>query len=54
MRKYVVIAAFAAGMAMAGAAMAAEVEVKMLNKGTEGLMAFEPAPVKVQSSRVTP
>ena len=28
--------------------MAAEVEVKMLNKGTEGAMVFEPALVKVE------
>jgi len=34
-------------MAMAGGATAAEVEVKMLNKGTEGLMVFEPALIKV-------
>ena len=47
MRRYLVMAAVAAVMAMGGAAMAAEVEVKMLNKGTEGLMVFEPAFVKV-------
>jgi pseudoazurin len=47
MRKYLAVAAFAAVMAMAGVANAAEVEVKMLNKGTEGLMVFEPALVKV-------
>jgi pseudoazurin len=47
MRKYLAVAAFAAVMAMAGGANAAEVEVKMLNKGTEGLMVFEPALVKV-------
>jgi pseudoazurin len=47
MRKYLATAAFAAVMAMAGGANAAEVEVKMLNKGTEGLMVFEPALVKV-------
>lgn len=47
MRKYLAGAAFAAVMAMAGGANAAEVEVKMLNKGTEGLMVFEPALVKV-------
>ena len=32
---------------MAGGALAAEVEVKMLNKGVEGAMVFEPAMVKV-------
>ena len=47
MRRYLVTAAFGAVMAMAGGANAAEVEVKMLNKGTEGLMVFEPALVKV-------
>ena len=48
MRRYLGMAAFAVAMAMAGGgAMAAEVEVKMLNKGTEGLMVFEPALVKV-------
>jgi pseudoazurin len=47
MRKYLVVAAFAAVMAMAGGAHAAEFEVKMLNKGTEGMMVFEPALVKV-------
>ena len=31
-----------------GVAMAAEVEVKMLNKGAEGLMVFEPALVKIE------
>ena len=34
-------------MTMAGGALAAEVEVKMLNKGAEGAMVFEPALVKV-------
>jgi pseudoazurin len=47
MRRYLVMAAVAAVMAMAGGANAAEVEVKMLNKGTEGLMVFEPALIKV-------
>jgi pseudoazurin len=32
---------------MAGAAGAAEIEVKMLNKGAEGAMVFEPALVKI-------
>ena len=47
MRRYLVMAAFAAVMAMAGGANAAEVEVKMLNKGAEGMMVFEPALIKV-------
>ena len=38
MRKYLVMAAFAAAMTMAGGAAAVEVEVKMLNKGTEGMV----------------
>jgi pseudoazurin len=32
---------------MAGNAVAAEIEVKMLNKGAEGVMVFEPALVKI-------
>ena len=47
MRRYLVMAACVAVMAMAGGATAAEIEVKMLNKGTEGLMVFEPALIKV-------
>lgn len=47
MRRYLVLAAVAASVAMAGGATAAEVEVKMLNKGTEGLMVFEPALIKI-------
>jgi pseudoazurin len=34
--------------ALCGAASAAEVEVKMLNKGAAGVMVFEPAYVRVQ------
>lgn len=41
------IAIVAAAMLFAGAADAAEVEVKLLNKGTEGVMVFEPALVKI-------
>lgn len=37
-----------AAIALASAANAAEVEVKMLNKGAEGVMVFEPSLVKVQ------
>ena len=47
MRKCLVAAAVATAMAMAGGATAAEVEVKMLNKGAEGMMVFEPALIKV-------
>jgi pseudoazurin len=41
------IAAVAA-LALAGSAGAAEVEVKMLDKGTEGMMVFEPALVRIE------
>ena len=37
-----------AALVLAGAAAAAEVEVKMLDKGTEGVMVFEPALVKIE------
>jgi pseudoazurin len=47
MRRFLALAAAAAATTMAGVATAAEFEVKMLNKGTEGLMVFEPAFVKV-------
>ncbi|RDI60739.1 pseudoazurin [Microvirga subterranea] len=46
MRKVLVLGMLAA-LGLGGAASAAEVEVKMLNKGTEGVMVFEPALVKV-------
>ena len=48
MRRAVTLAIIAVLMSVAGAAMAAEVEVKMLNKGAEGLMVFEPALVKIE------
>jgi len=41
-------AAAAALFAFSGAAFAAEHEVKMLNKGTDGAMVFEPAFVKAE------
>src|SRR5215217_4819996 len=47
MRKVMTLATIAVLMSVAGAAMAAEVEVKMLNKGAEGMMVFEPALVKI-------
>lgn len=37
-----------AALALSGAAAAAEVEVKMLDKGAEGMMVFEPSLVKVE------
>ena len=42
-----VLGALVAAIGFAGAAGAAEVEVKMLNKGAEGVMVFEPAFVKI-------
>src|SRR5690606_11899239 len=39
-------------LALAGAAQAAEVEIKMLNKGAEGPMVFEPSFVKVEPGDV--
>jgi pseudoazurin len=47
MRRAILPAAFALLMS-ASMTLAAEVEVKMLNKGTEGLMVFEPALVKIE------
>jgi len=47
MRKILMMATAVVLMTMAGGALAAEVEVKMLNKGVEGAMVFEPAMVKV-------
>jgi pseudoazurin len=49
MRKLTMLIAATATLAMTGMAVAAEVEVKMLNKGTAGgAMVFEPALVKVE------
>src|SRR5881227_1773167 len=48
MRKVMTLATMAALIGLAGTAMAAEVEVKMLNKGAEGAMVFEPALVKIE------
>jgi len=47
MRKTMMLATVAVLMTMAGGAYAAEIEVKMLNKGAEGVMVFEPALVKI-------
>jgi len=47
MRKMIVLGALVAALGVAGGASAAEVEVKMLNKGTDGVMVFEPALVKI-------
>ena len=48
MRKLMTLATSAFLTGAAGVATAAEIEVKMLNKGTEGLMVFEPALVKIE------
>ena len=47
MRKMMMLATAAVLMTMAGGACAGEIEVKMLNKGAEGAMVFEPALVKI-------
>lgn len=47
MRKVMSLAAFALLMS-ASMGLAAEVEVKMLNKGAEGLMVFEPSLVRIE------
>jgi len=48
MRKYLTLGAFLVAAMLPGYAGAAEIEVKMLNKGTEGVMVFEPALVKIE------
>jgi pseudoazurin len=47
MKRILAMPALLLGMAIGGAAVAAEVEVKMLNKGSEGVMVFEPSLVKI-------
>jgi pseudoazurin len=47
MRTIAMLGALVATLGLAGVASAAEVEIKMLNKGTEGVMVFEPAFVKI-------
>ena len=47
MRKTITLATVAVLVTMAGGAFGAEVEIKMLNKGAEGMMVFEPALVKI-------
>jgi pseudoazurin len=46
MRRSTIFLAALAVLAAANSAAAAEIEVKMLNKGTEGVMVFEPSFVK--------
>ena len=52
MRLIGMVLAVAALGAAAGAASAADFEVKMLNKGAEGAMVFEPSFVQVQPGDV--
>jgi len=47
MRKMLLLAAAGAVLGLGGTALAAEVEVKMLNKGAAGMMVFEPALVTI-------
>jgi pseudoazurin len=47
MKRIAMLAAAAAVLVLAGGARAAEVEVKLLNKGADGVMVFEPAFVKI-------
>jgi pseudoazurin len=47
MRKVMMLGILVGIVGVAGVAQAAEVEVKMLNKGTEGVMVFEPTLVKI-------
>ena len=42
MKKLMAMIALGAGLAFAGVANAAEIEIKMLNKGEKGAMVFEP------------
>jgi pseudoazurin len=48
MRKLVTLGIVAVLMSLAGAGSAAEIEVRMLDKGTDGVMVFEPAMVKIE------
>ena len=48
MRKAITLGAVVALMALVGGAGAAEIEVKMLDKGADGVMVFEPALVKIE------
>ena len=48
MRKKLAFSTILVALALTGFAEAAEIEVKMLNKGTEGVMVFEPALVKIE------
>jgi pseudoazurin len=47
MRKLLMLTAVGAVLGLGGTALAAEVEVKLLNKGAAGMMVFEPALVTI-------
>ena len=47
MRKLLMLAAVGTVLGLGGTALAAEVEVKLLNKGAAGVMVFEPALVTI-------
>ncbi len=47
MRQIAILAGAAAVLILAGSAQAADVEVKLLNRGAEGVMVFEPSFVKI-------
>ena len=47
MRKLLMLTAVGAVLGLGGTALAAEVEVRMLNKGAAGMMVFEPALVTI-------
>jgi pseudoazurin len=47
MRQIAMLVGAAAALILAGSARAADVEVKLLNRGAEGVMVFEPAFVKI-------
>jgi pseudoazurin len=52
MRRAMMLTTAAVLMTLTGNAFAAEMEVKMLNKGTEGMMVFEPALVKIAAGDI--
>lgn len=47
MKKIALLAAATAVLVLSGGARAAEVEIKLLNRGADGVMVFEPALVKI-------
>ncbi|MFH0296213.1 pseudoazurin [Bradyrhizobium sp. 31Argb] len=47
MRQIAMLVGAAAALILAGSAQAADVEVKLLNRGADGVMVFEPAFVKI-------